>query len=308
VEPISHVKGSSREYEFFDEGVHPERSRIFHEVEVLGSGTHVIEVTGLTLRFGGLNALTNVTLAFRDREIAAVIGPNGAGKTSLFNCLTGFYRPQAGTITFNGQDITRLPSHKIAAMGIARTFQNIALYSGLTTLENILAARHVAMKTGFIAGGIFFGSARREEVQHRKVVEEIIDFLEIQAIRKQVVANLPYGMRKRVDLARALALEPKVLLLDEPMAGMNVEEKEDMARFIIDINEMRKIPIILVEHDMALVMDIADRVVVLDFGVKIAEGDPESIVNNRSVISAYLGLKETAFAVSGVGSRKEAAP
>jgi branched-chain amino acid transport system ATP-binding protein len=243
----------------------------------------------------------------REHEILAVIGPNGAGKTSLFNAITGFYHPQEGSIHYAGKDITALPSHKIATMGIARTFQNIALYSGLSTLDNILAARHVAMKTGFLMGGLFFGPARREEVEHRRVVEEIIDFLEIHAIRKQVVANLPYGMRKRVDLGRALALEPKVLLLDEPMAGMNVEEKEDMARFIIDIYETRKIPIVLVEHDMALVMDIADRVVVLDFGAKIAEGQPQEIVRNEKVIRAYLGLKETEFATSGAEDRRQAA-
>lgn len=268
---------------------------------------HLVEVKDLTLRFGGLTALTHLNMEVGRHEILAVIGPNGAGKTSLFNCITGFYRPQTGSITFNKKEISRLPSHKIATMGIARTFQNIALYSGLSTLDNILAARNVAMKTGVLAGGIFFGPARREEVEHRKAVEEIIDFLEIQAIRKQVVASLPYGLRKRVDLARALALEPKVLLLDEPMAGMNVEEKEDMARFIFDIYETRRIPIILVEHDMALVMDIADRIVVLDFGIKIAEGDPQSIVTNPKVINAYLGLKETEFAASGADGRRESA-
>lgn len=273
----------------------------------MGFNTYAIETEGLSLRFGGLTALTDLNLKVRNHEIAAVIGPNGAGKTSLFNCLTGFYRPQHGRILINGRETTRLPSHKIATMGVARTFQNIALYSGLSTLENILAARHAAMKYGVIAGGIFFGQARREEKEHRRVVEEIIDFLEIHAIRKQVVANLPYGMRKRVDLGRALALDPKILLLDEPMAGMNVEEKEDMARFIIDIYETRKIPIVLVEHDMALVMDIADRVFVLDFGVKIAEGNPASIVKNEKVIRAYLGLKETEFARSGAITAREAA-
>lgn len=263
---------------------------------------HILEVRNLFLRFRGLTALAGVDVSVHKREILAIIGPNGAGKTSLFNCITGFYRPHEGSIHFSGRDITTLPSYKIAGLGIARTFQNIALYSGLSTLDNIMAARHVSMKTGFISGAIFFGRARAEEVRHRQVVEEIIDFLEIQDIRKQVVANLPYGMRKRVDLGRALALEPKILLLDEPMAGMSVEEKEDMARFIIDIYETRNIPIVLVEHDMALVMDIAERIVVLDFGVKIAEGPPERIVRSPKVISAYLGLKETDFATSNICS------
>ena len=265
----------------------------------------ILEIRDLTLRFGGLSALIEVNAEVKEQEIFAIIGPNGAGKTSLFNCITGFYHPQIGSIYFNGIDITKMPSYKIAKMGIARTFQNIALYSGLSTLDNIMAARHISMKTNFLTGAIYFGRAQKEEVEQRRTVEEIIDFLEIQAIRKQVVANLPYGMRKRVDLGRALALEPKILLLDEPMAGMNVEEKEDMARFIIDIFETRKIPIILVEHDMSLVMDIADRIIVLDFGQKIAEGDPDSIVKNPKVISAYLGVKEKDFADSKSGPIKK---
>lgn len=260
---------------------------------------NILEITNLYLAFGGLTALSNVNAVVKRHEILAIIGPNGAGKTSLFNSITGFYHPQMGGICFDGVDITKMASHEIAKLGIARTFQNIALYSGLSTLDNLMAARHIAMRANFLYGAIYFGRAMKEEVENRRIVEEIIDFLEIQAIRKQVVANLPYGMRKRVDLGRALALEPKILLLDEPMAGMNVEEKEDMARFIIDIFETKKIPIVLVEHDMALVMDIADRVIVLDFGRKIADSNPENIVKNPKVISAYLGVKETEFAESG---------
>ena len=258
----------------------------------------ILAIKDIHLQFGGLSALTGINAEVYEHELLAIIGPNGAGKTSLFNCITGFYHPQEGGIYFKGRNITKMPSYKIAQMGIARTFQNIALYGGLSTLDNIMAARHIFMKSNFITGGIYFGWARHEEVRHRKIVEEIIDFLEIQHIRKQVVANLPYGLRKRVDLGRALALEPKILLLDEPMAGMNIEEKEDMARFIIDIFETRKIPIVLVEHDMDLVMDLADRIIVLDFGQKIADGEPDLIVKTPKVISAYLGIKETEIAKS----------
>ena len=268
------------------------------EESTLGNNNNIMEIDKLSLSFGGLTALDEINLEIAEHEILAIIGPNGAGKTSLFNSMTGFYHPQRGSICFAGTDITGMPSYKIAKLGIARTFQNIALYSGLSTLDNIMAARSVSMKTNFLTGALYFGWARREEIRHRRAVEEVIDFLEIQGIRKQIVANLPYGMRKRVDLGRALALESKILLLDEPMAGMNVEEKEDMARFIIDIYETRHIPIVLVEHDMALVMDIADRIIVLDFGRKIAEGKPESILKNPRVISAYLGVKETEFAES----------
>jgi branched-chain amino acid transport system ATP-binding protein len=248
-----------------------------------------LQVEDIHLSFGGISALDGVSLECHEGEILAIIGPNGAGKTSLLNCLNGFYRPQKGRIYFEGQDITHLPSHRIAQLGLARTFQNIELYTGMTTLDNLMAARHIHLKSNFIWGALYFGPAHKEELEHRQVVEEIIDFLEMQAIRKQVVGALPYGLRKRVELGRALALEPKMLLLDEPMAGMNVEEKEDMARFILDIYDEKGIPIVLIEHDMGVVMDIADRVVVLDFGQKIAEGTPEEVKSTPRVIQAYLG-------------------
>ncbi len=248
-----------------------------------------LQIHDISLSFGGIRALQAVSFSVRRGEILAVIGPNGAGKTSLINSITGFYRPDAGAIIFDGRDITHLPPYKRAQLGISRTFQNIALYTNMTTLDNLMAARHIHMRSNMLTGALFWGPARREEIEHRRVVEEIIDFLEMEAIRKTTVGSLSYGLRKRVELGRALALEPTLLLLDEPMAGMNVEEKEDMARFILDIHERQGMTIMLIEHDMGLVMDISDRVVALDFGCKIAEGTPDEIKNDERVIKAYLG-------------------
>jgi len=263
---------------------------LFRGVVYMAQGDRVrLQVEDIHLGFGGVKALTGVSLEVKDGELMAIIGPNGAGKTALLNSINGFYRPQRGRIAFDGHELTRMPPHRIAELGVARTFQNLALYTGLTTLDNLMAGRHFHMKYNFLAGALFFGPALKEEIVHRRVVEDIIDFLEIEAIRYRVVGALPYGLRKRVELGRALALEPKILLLDEPMTGMNVEEKEDMARFVLDIHELRKIPIVLIEHDMGVVMDIAQRVVVLDFGRKIADGSPEEVKKSPAVIKAYLG-------------------
>ncbi len=248
-----------------------------------------LHVDGITLRFGGITAVSNVSFEVQEGEILAVIGPNGAGKTSLINSINGFYHPQEGDIRFEGQSIMKLPPYERAKLGISRTFQNIALYTNATVLDNLMAARHIKMKSNMLTGALFKGFAEREEIEHRRFVEDIIDFLEMEHIRKSVVGTLSYGLRKRVELGRALALEPNLLLLDEPMAGMNVEEKEDMARFILDIHELQGTTIMLIEHDIGLVMDISHRIVVLDFGQKIGEGTPDDIAKNERVIQAYLG-------------------
>jgi len=248
-----------------------------------------LNIVDLSLSFGGVKALSRVDLKVNTGELLAVIGPNGAGKTSLLNCLTGYYRSQKGKIYFNNDDITHLPTHELIHRGIGRTFQNIELFPGMTVLSNMLLARHVHCKYNFGLACLFSSSIRREEVRHRLIIEELIDFLEMQAIRKKLVGSLPYGLRKRVELGRALALEPDLLVLDEPFAGMTLEEKEDMVRFLSELNERWNQTMILVEHDMSIVMSISERIAVLNFGEKLAEGTPEEIQNNPKVIKAYLG-------------------
>ena len=254
------------------------------------SGEIILALERISLAFGGVKALTDISFDVREHEIRAIIGPNGAGKSSMLNVINGVYHPQHGTITFHGEQRRGMDPHAAAAAGIARTFQNIALFKGMTVLDNIMTGRNLKMRAGFLEQAIWIGRARREELAHRAKVEEVIDFLEIQHIRKTPVGRLPYGLQKRVELARALAAEPTLLLLDEPMAGMNVEEKQDMCRFVLDVNEQFGTTIVRIEHDMGVVMDISDRVVVLDYGRKIGDGSPSEIRGNQAVIDAYLGV------------------
>jgi branched-chain amino acid transport system ATP-binding protein len=253
-------------------------------------GDVVLSVENVSLAFGGVKALQGVSFDVREHEVRAIIGPNGAGKSSMLNVLNGVYHPQQGKIRFKNLEFADMDPHEAASLGIARTFQNIALFKGMSVLDNIMTGRNLKMRCNFLQQALWLGPAKREELEHRKAVEEIIDFLEIQHVRKTPVGRLPYGLQKRVELGRALAAEPKLLLLDEPMAGMNLEEKQDMCRFVLDVNDQFGTTIVLIEHDMGVVMDISDRVVVLDYGRKIADGTPDMVRNDEKVIAAYLGV------------------
>ena len=254
------------------------------------TGEVILDLQGISLSFGGVKALTNISFNVREHEIRAIIGPNGAGKSSMLNVINGVYRPQEGQITYRGRQRKDMNTYAAAKSGIARTFQNIALFKGMSVLDNIMTGRNLKMQCNFLMQALYLGPARKEEIAHREKVEEIIDFLEIQHIRKTPVGRLSYGLQKRVELGRALAAEPEILLLDEPMAGMNVEEKQDMSRFILDVNDQLGTTIVLIEHDMGVVMDISDRVVVLDYGKKIGDGTPAEVLANQEVINAYLGV------------------
>ena len=253
-------------------------------------GDTILSVDNISLAFGGVKALTDISFDVREHEVRAIIGPNGAGKSSMLNCINGVYTPQRGRITYKGQTFEQMNPRRAAESGIARTFQSLALFKGMTVLDNIMTGRNLRMKTNLLLQAVRVGPALNEELEHRAFVEQVIDYLEIQAYRKTPVGRLPYGLQKRVDLGRALAMQPRLLLLDEPMAGMNVEEKQDMCRFILDLNDEFGTTIVLIEHDMGVVMDISDRVVVLDYGKKIGDGTPDEVRANRNVIDAYLGV------------------
>ena len=277
----------------------------------------LLQLSNLTLRFGGVTALYGLSMEVREGELLAIIGPNGAGKTSVLNCVSGLYRPQEGSITLTGRDGTRhalhrLPPHRIATLGVARTFQNIELFKHMTVLENLMLGRHVHMKGGVLGGGLYLGRQRRREIEHRKVVEQVIDFMNLEPLRSAVVGSLAYGNQRLVEMARALALDPHILLLDEPTAGMNAEEKESMARFILDVHEERGITVVVIDHDIDVIMDIADRVVVLDFGRRIAQGRPGEVRSDPAVIDAYLGTRpekdRDPAGIAGIDGKAKASP